>query len=54
MYHVKVGSMDAIILYVVKDLRVLNLYQSVQSGKIPNNLVSYLLSQPLGAEAREE
>ena len=54
MYHVKVESMYAIILFVVKDLRVPNLYQSVQSSKIPNNLVSYLLSQPLGAEAREE
>ena len=54
MYHVKVESMYAIILYVVKDLRVPNLYQSVQSTKIPNNPVSYLLSHPLEAEAREE
>ena len=51
---VKVESMYAIILYVVKDLRVPNLYQSVQSSKIPNNPVSYLLSHPLEAEAREE
>ena len=54
VYHVKVESMYASILNVVKDLRVPNLYQSVQSSKIPNNPVSYLLSQPLEAEAREE
>ena len=55
MYHVKVESIYAIILlYVEKYFRLLNLYHSVQSGKIPNNPVSYLLSHPLEAEAREE
>ena len=54
VYHVKVESMYAIILYVVKDLRVPNLYQSVQSSKILHNPVSYLLSHPLEAEARGE
>ena len=55
VYHVKVESIYAIILlYIEKDFRLLNLHHSVQSGKILNHPVSYLLSQPLEAEAREE